>query len=109
MIQNLEASISMMSVNELSNLSLVSPRTIARMKSSVTCKPTLESIVAVSLGMKLYPELSFDMLRKAEREIDYTNPVHFWYMVVLRTMYCDGIVSCNDILRKNGIPPLGAK
>ena len=97
------------SIRQLADVSCVSARTITRMRTINAPSPTLESIVAVSIGMKLFPELSFDMVKKAEKEFDYTNPVHFWYMVVLRTMYCDGIIRCNDMLRKNGIPPLGTK
>ena len=71
--------------------------------------PSLETIVAVSIGMKLYPELSQDMLKKVDRELDITDPAHRWYMVILSTMYRESIYKCNELLMKYGIPTLGTE
>ena len=92
---------------QLSEASLVSQRTITRMRSPKSPNPTVESIVAVSIGMNLYPELSFDMLHKADREFDFTDPAHIWYMVILRTMYKENIAKCNELLYSNGILSFG--
>jgi hypothetical protein len=64
-----------LSVVRLSELSLLSIKTVSRMKNGNT-KPSIETVVAVSIGMKLYPELSFDLLHKADREFDLTDPAH---------------------------------
>lgn len=55
---------------QLSELSLISSRTIARMRNTKKRMPAIESIIAASIGMSLYPELSYDLLEKADRHFD---------------------------------------
>lgn len=93
---------------KLSELSLISPRTVTRMRCADRRMPSTESIIAVSIGMSLYPELSQDMLKKADRKLDISDPTQRWYMVIMRTMYRESIHKCNELLMKNGIPMLGS-
>ena len=95
-----------MTKDQLAERSLISTRTIARMRGAAKKMPSLESILAVSIGMSLYPELSQDLMNKADRRFDSTKPVHVWYMVIMRTMYRESIFKCNELLKTNGYPPL---
>lgn len=91
---------------QLSELSLISSRTIARMRNTKKRMPAIESIIAASIGMSLYPELSYDLLEKADRHFDPDIPVHSWYRVMLRTMYRESIYKCNELLEQHGFRPL---
>ena len=68
--------------------------------------PSLESIVAVSVGMNLLPELSDDLLQKADRNFDISVPEQLCYKVMLRTMYRETIYQWNEILEQRGFAPL---
>lgn len=59
------------SCTSLSEVSMLSERTIARMRSDRTKKmPAMESIILAGIGMKIYPELIFDLLQKAKRPFE---------------------------------------
>ncbi len=68
--------------------------------------PSVESIVAVSVGMNLFPELSDDLLQKADRQLDITIPEQLCYKVMLRTMYRETIYQWNEMLEQRGFAPL---
>lgn len=90
----------------LAERSLLSTRTIARMRNCTRRMPSVESIVAVSVGMNLFPELSDDLLQKADRQLDITIPEQLCYKVMLRTMYRETIYQWNEMLEQRGFVPL---
>lgn len=90
----------------LAERSLLSTRTIARMRNCAKKMPSVESIVAVSVGMNLFPELSDDLLKKADRQLDVTIPEQLCYKVMLRTMYRETIYQWNEMLEQRGFAPL---
>lgn len=95
-----------MTVEKLAELSLMSERTITRMRNPKNKLPSLESIIAVSVGLSLYPELSSDLLQKADVKLHADVPLEMCYQVMLRTMYRDSIQTWNDFLCSNGFYPL---
>ena len=95
-----------MTKESLSERSLLSTRTISRMRNCTKKMPSLESIVAVSVGMNLLPELSDDLLQKADRNFDISVPEQLCYKVMLRTMYRETIYQWNEILEQRGFAPL---
>lgn len=90
----------------LSERSLLNTRTISRMRNCTKKMPSLESIVAVSVGMNLLPELSDDLLQKADRNFNISVPEQLCYKVMLRTMYRETIYQWNKIMEQRGFAPL---
>lgn len=95
-----------MTNERLAELSMLSDRTISRMRNPGHTMPTVKSVVAVSVGMHLYPELSSDLLKKADLTLDINNPQEMCYQIMLRTMYRDSIQKWNEFLSDNGFYPL---
>lgn len=71
---------------------------------SVATIRRLENLMAISLGMKLYPDLSFDLIKKSGENFRNELPTHTAYKMVLRTHYHLGAVKCNEILLEMNIP-----
>ncbi len=86
--------------------SFLSEKMIMRMRNAKKTMPSLESIVAVSIGMNLYPDLSSDLLKKADRHFDPDIPVHKWYRSMLTTMYRSSMTAFNKLLAKHDFLPL---
>lgn len=59
-----------------------------------------------SIGMHLYPELTYDMMEKANRQFDPGNSAHRWYRIIIRTMYCETLDTVNQYLIAQNVKPL---
>lgn len=90
----------------LADVSQLSERTITRMRSETKKMPSMSSIIQASIGMKLYPDLTYDMLEKAKRYFESDVPEHRWYRVIIRTMYCESIDTVNRYLESKNVKPL---
>lgn len=91
---------------ELSERSLLSVKTIGRMRQGQKRNMQLESVIAISVGMHLFPELSSDLLQKADMKLHNDVPAELCYGVMLRTMYRESIYKWNETLESEGLSPL---
>lgn len=91
---------------KLSELSLLSERTITRMRGAKKRMPPLENIISASIGLSLYPDLTYDMLEKADRKFDPDIKEHKYFKVMIRTMYRETIQVCNQYLISKKLKPL---
>lgn len=92
------------SQEQLEEASNVSVATIRRLENNNLTNRSLENLMAISLGMKLYPDLSFDLIEKSGENFRNEVPTHTAYKMVLRTHYHLGAVKCNEILLEMNIP-----
>lgn len=90
----------------LAERSLLSVNTISRMRQTQTRKVKLQSVLAVSVGMQLYPELCQDLLDKADLVLHDDVAEELFYKVMMRTMYRESIYAWNEMLEAEGFPPL---
>ncbi|MCD8131928.1 MAG: hypothetical protein LUE16_11765 [Lachnospiraceae bacterium] len=90
---------------KLEELSNVSVSTIQRIRSKEGFQATLQSVIALCVGMSLDPELSEDMVDKAGYRLRST-PEHTMYKIILRNMYMASIDTCNAALVASKMPPL---
>lgn len=88
----------------LEELSYISVATIRRLETTHEAKRSIETMMALSLGMKLYPDLSFDLINKSGTSFRDEMPTHSAYKMVLRNFYHLGADKCNDWLIEMGIP-----
>lgn len=96
------------STQTLAMHSLVSERTIQRMLNSEGHNTSINTIIAVCIGLKLPPLYSFDLLRKSGCWFKRT-PEHVGYMAILLSHHQCDIYECNGILSQQNIPILGNK
>lgn len=85
----------------LAENALVTAKTIQRMRNDIRYKSKLETVVAVCIGMQLYPVLSMDMVTKAGHTFKQFDEEHIIYQWLLNSKYQCSIYECNEILRAN--------
>jgi len=95
-----------MTVEELAEASLIADRSIRRYKSGEHENPTLESVIALCIGMKLPPPLSYKLVSSAgfsfmAREKD------IMYQTLLGGYFSHSIHECNELLIAQNMQPLG--
>jgi len=93
-------------VDVLAEKSLVSTKTIQRMRSNAKNDANLPTVVAVCIGLQLSPILSADMVRKSGN-VFIIDEEHIIYQMLLNSHYQNSIYECNEILRANNCKPLG--
>ena len=91
----------------LAEKSLIATKTIQRMRYHFRYKPKLETIIAICIGLELHPRLSMDLIQKSGHLFQPCNEEHIIYQMLLYRKYQCSIYECNEILRANGIKPLG--
>lgn len=94
-------------VEKLAERSLVSVKTIQRMRNEVNYSPKLGSIIAVCVGLQLRPALSLDLVSKGGYVFKQFDPEHIIYQFILNFYYLSTIYECNEILRSNSYKVLG--
>ncbi len=82
---------------QLEEYSLISARTISRIRSGAIQNPTIKTLVALCIGLQLYPDFSEDLLKKAGHILKSTDR-DFAYKKLLREHYKQSIHECNEIL-----------
>ncbi|MCD8149356.1 MAG: hypothetical protein LUE92_07305 [Clostridiales bacterium] len=90
---------------KMEELSHVSVSPIQRIRTKDGFPVTLQSVIALCVGMSLDPELSEDMVEKAGYRLRNT-PEHTMYKIILRNMYLASIDACNAALTASKMPPL---
>lgn len=93
-------------VEELCELSLVSPKTIQRIRNNEEYKTELGTVVALCIGLKLHPILSEDWLKKSGHSFKNTE-LHLTYQILLQSYYKSSIHACNELLVEGGFKPIG--
>ncbi|MCD8207935.1 MAG: helix-turn-helix domain-containing protein [Bacteroidales bacterium] len=90
-------------VEALAELSGVSYSTIIRARNGAHIE--LETIIALCIGLHLEPDLSEDLIAKANHHWEKSFE-HYVYKVILRNMYYTTIETCNETLTENNMPPI---
>lgn len=96
------------SQEKLEESSGISVATIRRMETDKEYQKTLGKLMAICIGLKLYPDFSFDLISKSNCNFDNTIIFHSAYKMLLRTCYHLSVDECNQKLKEFGInSPIG--
>jgi hypothetical protein len=95
-----------MTVEQLAENSLVSPKTIQRMRTNIRYKFELGTVIAVCIGLSLPCYISTELVEKAGLAFKPTDE-HIAYQHLL-TEYCGRTIQdCNKALELAGFSPIG--
>ncbi|RRN48111.1 ImmA/IrrE family metallo-endopeptidase [Streptococcus suis] len=89
---------------KLEEVSLISVSTIRRLETKSDAAHSLEKLMALTLGMKLFPDLSFDLIDKSGTNFRNDVLYHTGYKMVLRNFYHLGAFECNELAKSLGLP-----
>ena len=92
---------------QLEEKSYISAQTIKQIETDEERGYTLETLIALCIGMQLPPELSFDLIRMSGFSIEESiTPLNGLYCFILRNLYDQGIDNANEFLILNKEQPL---
>jgi len=92
---------------KLEEKSYISAQTIKEIENNEDRGYSLETIIALCIGMNLPPDFSFDLLRMAGFNIENNdNKKNTIYCFILRNLYKENIDYINEILILNNLKPL---
>lgn len=94
-------------VESLAEKSLVSAKTIQRMRNEDNHATSLQTVVAVCIGLQLHPLLSKDIVEKAGFRFRPAHEEHIIYQLLLGSYNHCSIYECNELLVSNGFKALG--
>jgi DNA-binding Xre family transcriptional regulator len=89
----------------LAETARVSSKTIQRMRTNAVKEYEPGTVVAVCVGLQLFPRISYKMLDKAGIAIRDTER-DYLYSHILDTLYKSPIYECNKLLEAANYPPL---
>lgn len=96
-----------MTREKLEEKSYISSQTIKEIETNKKRGYSVETIIALCIGMKLPPEFSFDLLKMSGFYIEsYDNEKSCLYCYILRNLYDCEIDYINQILQINNFDPL---
>lgn len=96
-----------MTREKLEEKSYISSQTIKEIETNQKRGYSLETIIALCIGMKLPPEFSFNLIKMAGFHIEsYDNEKSCLYCYILRNLYDSPIYDINQILQINNFNPL---
>lgn len=98
-----------LSMEDLAEKSLLSDRTIRRMRNEADYNPPIESVVALCVAMKLPPQFSRHLIEVSGNAFRYSNQAHFMYESFITGFYNQSIHYCNELLREQGFKELTGK
>lgn len=98
-----------LSVEKLSELSLVSVRTIQRLRTEEEYQTTKQTIIAICVGLQLPPFDAEDLLRKAGLMLNPTQTLDNAYKCILESCGKNSILVVNEILKAYNFPQLGSE
>ena len=87
---------------------LLSGKTYDRIKNNELNNPTLETVVAICIGLELSPTYSEEILRLAGYTLNNT-PQQLAYKKLIHSYRGHSIYECNEVLEALGLSPLCAK
>jgi hypothetical protein len=93
-------------VEKLAEDSLLSTKTIQRMRNDLDREWPLGMVVAVCIGLSLPPYVSSDLVVKAGFAFKPTEE-HVTYRHLLTVHYDNSIIECNEVLEAAGFKPIG--
>jgi len=96
-------------MEDLAEKSLLSDRTIRRMRNETDYNPSLESVVALCIAMRLPPQFSRHLIEVSGNTFRYSNQAHFIYESFILGFYNQSIHECNELLRAQGFKKLTGK
>lgn len=88
---------------QLEEYSGVSVSTIERMETKHGENGKLKNIIAVCIGLKLYPDFSFDLIGKSTHSLSDMIPHHSAYKMILRNCYHLSVKEVNEKLKSMNI------
>lgn len=88
---------------QLEEYSGVSVSTIERMETKHGENGKLKNIIAVCIGLKLYPDFSFDLIRKSTHSFNDLLPHHCAYKMILRSCYHLSLEEVNEKLKSMNV------
>jgi transcriptional regulator with XRE-family HTH domain len=95
-----------MTEEELAEAASISEKTIQRLRNSEPDNVTIETVVQLSIGMKLPPVLSNCLLKASGKSFMMTEQ-HIMYQFLLNACYTKSIYECNEMLEAQKLKPLG--
>lgn len=87
---------------------LLSGKTFDRIKKNELNNPTLETVMAICIGLELSPSYSEELLRLAGFTLS-NSPQQLAYKKLLHSYRGHSIYECNEVLEALGLSPLCAK
>ena len=89
----------------------LSPTIFTKIKSDMYCryKPSLESIIAICIGLDIPYLSSMQLLKAGNYCLDDYDPCHQMYMFILRNNYRFDIDIANRFLIQNHFEPINGK
>lgn len=89
----------------LAEATLMSSRTIQRMRTNPEPNYEAGTVVAVCVGLQLFPHISHKMLAKAGIKLKDTKK-DIYYSIFINTHYKSSVHECNQLLLSNNLSPL---
>lgn len=93
-------------VQVLAERSLISTKTIQRMRNKEDYQASIETIIALCIGMQLPPPVSHRFLKLAGYQIRYSSELLAAYDLILDKYYNCGIQTCTELLLAMGYKEL---
>ncbi len=90
---------------DLAEATGLTEKTIQRMRNEIDYKPNIRSVVAVCIGLNLYPKFS-NLLLQLAGIFPRNNDEDRAYMFLINHYYDATVEECNDFLRRLNIKPL---
>ncbi|MBN2795118.1 MAG: HsdR family type I site-specific deoxyribonuclease [Clostridia bacterium] len=95
-----------LTVEKLSETSNVGSKTIQRLRNEEDYRPSLQTVIALCIGLQLPPALSYDLIKKSGYMLR-NNDEHNVYELMINTCSDSSIHECNGFLRAHGYNLLG--
>jgi len=94
---------------QMEERTLISERTIREYRNNIEVKPTLQSVLALCIGLNLQPQFAFDLLDKAGHNINSFVGMNFIYSYLIYNHHMENIYLWNEKLSKGNMDPLPSK
>ncbi|ARD98506.1 MULTISPECIES: ImmA/IrrE family metallo-endopeptidase [Lactococcus] len=95
-----------LTLSKVEEQSLISERTLYRMRTDENYNVSLELIIQLCIGLHLPPEISTILISRSSKRLGNME-LHFLYRFLLNCCYTRSIYECNDILKAQGFSRLG--
>lgn len=82
----------------------ISSRMIQDYRNKKDAKPTLQSVLALCIGLNLHPSFSYDLINKAGYNIMTANEEYLIYRYLIEHHHMENIFMWNEKLQDAGIP-----
>jgi len=90
---------------KLAEKALLHPRSIQRMRNEPNYTHKLETVIAICIGLQLYPKISLELLDSSGFALKNTEK-DILYFHIIKTRYKSTIHECNELLTAAGYPIL---